>query len=159
MKLRYIFAAAALLAALFSCDVSGVDDLEENWIYEEPTVAELSLSGYSATTKDDLTYYTLSFTSSTVNLHTVLVASSSFGYIAATGYTETTSSDPKNGYYISEDTYVTVGGSTKYISDGTITVTATATDDASTYTYTVSTVIFDSDSNCYKLSWEGDMTF
>lgn len=158
MKLGYFFIFTSLALGLASCEYkSEMDDLEG--FLGVPVTAELSLSSYSAEMTESLTYFTLDFSSSTVSLHTVLAASLSATYLPANGYLDAYSSSAANGYFIIEDTYVTVSGSSKTIVDGTITVTASATDDADTYSYTVSTVIFDEDDTCYKLSWEGEMTY
>ena len=158
MKLRYIIIISALVLGLASCEYnSNLDDLEG--LYDAPTTAELSLSSYSSELDGKLRYFTLDFTSSSVSLHTVLVGTSTNPYLPSNGYTEAYSSAAKNGYFIIDDTYVTVSGSSKTITDGTITVSESSTDTDDVYAYTISAVIFDEDGDAYKLTWEGEMTW
>lgn len=158
MKFRYIFIVAALMLGLASCEYnSELDDLEG--VYDAPTVAELSLSSYSSELDGKLRYFTLDFTSSSLSLHTVLVGTSTNPYLPSNGYTEASADDAKNGYFITDDTYVTVSGSASYITDGTITVSQSSTETADVYAYTLSAVLFDASGDAYKLSWEGEMTW
>lgn len=146
-----------LLAA--SCEQSTLEPL--TGMFPKPTESALTTlaKGYEGVDEGGLRIFNLSLSGDGITLNAALVGTVNNTYIPATSYTAAELSAAKTGNYVIGQTTVTDGGTTKRITDGSITVSYTEAATENDYNYTISTIIFAEDDSCYKLEWAGILHF